>query len=86
MELIEVGERGFMVYFEWHGDGFLRSDYFPDKHGGEEVVLLVETEQEAWEYAAKFAKAMKGKVCNLYVVDKNFHPVKGYKQREIVNR
>lgn len=21
---------GFMVHFEWAGDGFLRSDYFPD--------------------------------------------------------
>lgn len=83
-ELIEAGKRsGYMVHFEWYGDGFLRSDHFPDKHKGEE---LIRSEEEAWQYAEKFANALKGKVCNLYVTDSDFIPVMGYEKREISNR
>jgi hypothetical protein len=76
-------KQGFMVSFEWCGDGFLRSDHFPEKHDGE---ALIPTEEAAWILARKFAKAMKGKVCHLYVIDSNFSPVKDYKKRYIVNR
>jgi hypothetical protein len=74
---------GFMVQFEWCGDGFLRGDYFPDYHAGEK---LIETEAEAWELAEKFANATKGKTCNIYVLKENFSPVEDYKEREIINR
>jgi len=83
MDLINNKPQGFMVSFEWFGDGFLRSDYFPDKHAGEE---LIKYEHEAWELADRFARAMKGKVCNLYVVGHDFKPVENYKQRYIKNR
>jgi hypothetical protein len=83
-QLIEMHNRnGYMVHFEWCGDGFLRADYFPDKHAGER---LIASEVEAWVYADRFALAMKGEVCNLYVVDHNWKPVNGYKEREIKNR
>lgn len=74
---------GFMVHFEWYGDGFFKSDHFPDKHAGEE---LINTESEAWELAERFAKCLKGKICNLYVMNSDFSAVDNYKQREILNR
>ena len=83
MNEINNKPKGYMVSFEWYGDGFLRSDHFPDKHGGE---ALIETESEAWELADRFARATKGKTCNLYVVGHNFTPVEGYKDRYILNR
>ena len=83
MDMINNKPKGFMVHFERCGDGFLRSDYFPEKHDGEP---LIETEHEAWELANRFAKATKGSTCNVYVIDHTFSPVKGYKDREIVNR
>ena len=75
--------KGFMVSFEWWGDGFLRSDYFPDKHAGE---ALIASEEEAWKLAARFAVATKGKTCNIYVVDDRFSPVPCYEIRKIKNR
>lgn len=75
--------KGYMISFEWCGDGFLRGDYFPDKHDGEE---LIQTEREAWDLAYRFAIATKGRTCNLYVIDHNFKPVDGYKKRYIKNR
>jgi hypothetical protein len=83
LDLINNKPKGYMVSFEWCGDGFLRSDHFPDKHAGEK---LIESESQAWELAESFALAMKGKVCNLYVVGHDFRPVENYRVRYIVNR
>lgn len=74
---------GFMVSFEWKEGGMLRSDYFPDKHGGE---TLISTEKEAWILAAEFARAMRGKVVNLYVIKSDFVPVDDYRKKYIENR
>jgi len=74
---------GYMVSFEWKRGGILASDHFPDKHAGEK---LIETEEEAWELARKFASQTKGKVVNIYVVYGDFTPVKNYKDRYIENR
>lgn len=76
-------EYGFMVSFEHAGDGFLRSDHFPDKHASEK---LIPTEEEAWELAHRFARQTKDKCVNIYVIDQNFSPVNGYKTRKIKNR
>jgi len=82
MDIINNKPKGFMVHFEWCGDGFLRTDYFPDKHAGES---LIPTEHEAWELADRFARVTKGKTCNIYVVDSQFIPVKDYEIRKIAN-
>ena len=74
---------GFMVEFEWVKSGILHSDHFPDKHVGEK---LIETEEEAWELARKFASKTKGKCVNIYVIKNNFTPVEKYKLRLIKNR
>lgn len=76
-------EKGYMVNFEHAGDGFLRSDWFPDKKAGEK---LIATEEEAWELAKKFAEKTFGKCVNIYVTDANFRPVQFYKDQIIVNR
>ncbi len=83
MDIINNKPEGFMVSFEWCGDGMLKSDYFPDKHSGEN---LIPTEWDAWELADRFAKITKGKTCNLYVVDNPYTPVRDYKKRLILNR
>ena len=83
MDIINNKPEGYMVDFEWCGDGLLRSDHFPDKHAGEQ---LIPTEWEAWGLASRFARATKGKTCNICVTDHNFNPVEGYKSREIINR
>ena len=75
--------KGFMVSFEWKKGCIPESDYFPDKHEGEE---LIETEGEAWRLAEKFAEKMKGKCVNIYVIDETFSPVDGYEKRRIENR
>lgn len=74
---------GFMVSFEWIEGSILRGDHFPDKHAREK---LIETENEAWDLARKFADATKGKTCNIYVIKNDFVPVNGYKIHEIINR
>ncbi len=74
---------GYMVSFSHAGDGFLRSDHFPDKHAGEK---LIPTEIEAWRLANSFAAATKGRCVNIYVVDSRFCPVNGYKDKLIENR
>lgn len=77
-----IGEpSGYMVSFEWCGDGMLRSDHFPDKHAGES---LIDTEEEAWILANKFAKKMRGRVCNLYIIGDDF--VKVPHSKFIANR
>ena len=85
-EAIIKGEpitKGFMVSFEWKKGGMLHSDHFPDKHDGEP---LIPTEKEAWLLASEFAKKMRGKVVNLYVIKDDFTPVDGYKEKYIENR
>jgi len=77
------GDAGFMVNFEHVKSGFLLSDHFPDKHAGER---LIETEDEAWDLARKFADKTKGKCVNIYVTDHDFMPVDGYEEKEIKNR
>ena len=75
---------GYMVSFEWTGGGMLRSDHFPDKHAGEQ---LIETEREAWEIARKFASKTFGRCVNIYVIrGDNFAPVKSYEIHKITNR
>lgn len=81
MDILHNKPKGFRVHFEWCGDGFLRSDYFPN-HGEP----LIPTEAEAWELTERFARATQGKTCNLYVVSHDFRPVPGYKARMIENR
>ena len=77
-------EPGYMVSFEWAEGGMLRSDCFPDKHSGEE---LIKTEREAWEIARKFASKTVGRCVNIYVIrGDNFTPVGGYEIHKIANR
>lgn len=83
LEIIESKPSGYMVSFEHAGDGFLRSDYFPELWDGEK---LIETEEEAWELAKKFAAKTFGKCINIYVIDNNFRPVANFKDKEIKNR
>lgn len=81
--IIQGESKGFMVCFEWAAEGLLKSDYFPDKHAGES---LIETEDEAWRMAVKFAEQTKGRAVNLCVTDHNFNRVDGYKEKLIKNR
>ena len=75
---------GFMVHFEWAGDGFLRSDYFPDVHAREPPIA---TEDEAWQMAAKFAAKKRKRCVNVYVIRReDFAPVPRYRERMIENR
>lgn len=74
---------GFMVHFERVEGSMLVSDYFPEKHQGEK---LIETEDEAWRLARKFAQKTTGRYVNIYVIDEHFYPVKEYKNKEITNR
>lgn len=74
---------GFMVSFEKIEGPFLRSDHFPDKHAGEE---LIPTEQEAWNLAAQFARKMSGQVVNVYVVNADFQPVRDYRNKMYLKR
>lgn len=82
LEIINQKPKGFMVSFE-HVEGSLRSDNFPDKHAGED---LIPTEWEAWELARAFAAKTVGRCIHVLVVDENLRPVPGYKDRMIVNR
>ena len=77
------GPPGFMVHLEWKKNGMLRSDYFPDKHAGED---LIKTETEAWILAGLFAEKTKGKAVNIYVIQSDFAPVPGHRQKLIKNR
>lgn len=83
MEIIEGQKAGFMVSLEWKKGGMLYGDYFPDKHAGEE---LIATEKEAWMFAAEFAKKTVGKAVNIYVINADFTPVDGYRNKYIENR
>jgi len=79
----ETKPRGYMVAFELREGGILTSDYFPDKKKGEK---LIETEEEAWALAYRFAAATVGHCVNLYVVDQDYSPVPGYDTKRINNR
>lgn len=72
---------GYMVSFEINDGYFLKSDHFPDKHAGEE---LIATQKEAWDLAEKFASKCKNAV-NVYVTDSNFIPVTGYQHKILKN-
>lgn len=80
MEIIDKKEEGFMVGFELREGGMLKSDNFPDKHAGED---LIPTEAEAWELAERFARATGNDVVNIYVKDNKFNPVQGYTSKKI---
>jgi len=84
LDIIEGrNNRGFMVHLEWARNGMLYSDYFPDKHAGDE---LIPTEKEAWLLASEFAQSTVGKAVNIYVVNADFTPVEGYREKYIENR
>jgi hypothetical protein len=74
-----TGVKGFMVHFELRKDHMLHTDYFPEKHLGED---LIRTEEDAWNLAKRFSLINEDYV-NIYVIDHNFQPVSGYKTREI---
>ncbi len=79
----EPAESGFMVGFEWAGDGVLHSDHFPDKHAGEK---LIETQREAWDLAYAFAVKTRGTAVNIRVITSDFKPLPGYQYQTIKNR
>ena len=82
-----TAKQGFAVCFEWIDGGVLRSDHFPDTHPTWGREAGIATEEEAWDLARRFAKAMPGRVCNVYVIHAHtFTPVGGYQERMIVNR
>lgn len=89
MEVIETHERlssargGYMVHFERVDGCVLRTDYFPDKNAGEE---LIATMDKAWELAERFAACTEGECVEIYVVDFMFRPVSDYKLRTIRGR
>lgn len=84
LRIINEGlNRGFMVSFEWKNGCVLVSDHFPDKHAGEK---LIETEEEAWELARRFAAQTVGKCVNIYVTKQDFTPVEGYRTKYMGNR
>lgn len=72
-EAIISSKHGYLVHFEHCGNGLLRGDYFPEVHDGDEPFY---SEDIAIVMGEKFAKAMKGKACNFYLVrSDNFRPV-----------
>jgi hypothetical protein len=86
LEIINGGRHipqvGFMVRFEFEENGYTTSDYFPNQHIGEP---LISTERKAWELAKRFADATTGTYRNIFVVDQNYSPVEGFRERMIVN-
>lgn len=71
---------GFRVEFEKQEGGVLVSDHFPDND--EEPIG---TEEEAWEYAKKFARAGKDNgIVNVYVIHgDDYTPVEGYEEKKL---
>ena len=72
---------GFRVHFEHREGKLLKSDYFPEGHE-----KLIESEEEAWELAKKFARKTRGEYVNIYVIGSDFRPVDGYESQYIRNR
>ena len=86
MDVMENGlrPRGYLVHFEHAGDGFLRSDWFPDVHAGEDPI---QEEEDAWQLAQQFATKTRKRRVNVYVIRReDFKPVQGYRERMIENR
>lgn len=81
MSIIDSKPSGYYVCFERVDGNFLKGDTFPARDEP-----LIETEEEAWELARKFAQKTVDKCVNIYVVDSNFRPVKGYESKKITNR
>jgi len=71
---------GFMVSFHKRGGGVLHGDHFPDKHAGEK---LIPNKEKAWQMAAVFAQATNELHVDIYVIDHNFRPVKGYDKKTL---
>lgn len=78
MAIMESVPEGFMVGAMRIDGCMLVSAHFPDKHSYEP---LIPTENEAWDLAARFATATRGKYVDIYVVDHEFRPVDGYRDR-----
>lgn len=79
MKIIETKEYGFRIHFEVREGSILRSDYFPEID--EEII---DSEEEAWELATRFAKATDSSIyVNIYVVDHTHHPVAGYNDKKL---
>ncbi len=79
MSIIDKKERGFMVTFEKVEGSTLKSDHFPDKHAGED---LIPSEKEAWDLAERFSLATPKQYVNIYVIDQTFSPVSGYDKKK----
>jgi hypothetical protein len=79
LKIINESERGFMVSFEIKEGNVLKSDYFPEK----EHESLIKTEKEAWDLAKRFAKATGSEIVNIYVIDQDYAPVKGYSNKKL---
>ena len=72
---------GFLVLFRrFIGHTILENDFFPELDES-----LIETEEEAWEFAKKFAEKTVDYCIDIYVTDSNFTPVRGYKDKMIRN-
>ena len=80
LNIIENKSGGYMVSFEVQEGGTYRSDHFPDKHAGED---LIKTEEGAWELARKFADATGQLIGNIYVIGDDFVPVEGYSDKKL---
>lgn len=80
-QIIKGKPKGFRVHFEKVREGFLLSDFFPDR--GEE---LIPSEDDAWNLARSFASKTRGSFVNIYVINEHFVPVQGYQNKGITNR
>lgn len=65
--------RGYRVVFEKKEGIFLRGDHFPE-HGEP----LIQTPEEAWDLAVKFAEATRERCVNIYISDDRFNKVSGF--------
>jgi len=86
MAIIEKRDKnGFMVNFERRERNGWSSDHFPDKDAGEP---LIQTEEEAWEFATQFAKATKDNcdIREIYVINEYFYPVEDYADKILKSR
>ena len=82
LDIIENSKKEwFMVAFEKRDRSMLTSGHFPDVHAGE---AGIETEDEAWDLARKFAAATKAlEYVNIYVIGKDFAPVADYNRHKM---
>jgi hypothetical protein len=81
--------RGNRISFEWFDGRFLKGDYFPERDEA-----LLPNEETAWAWAKAFAEATqnydertaKGRPVNIYVIDAEYKPVAGYRERMLRDR